>query len=1098
MRSTNLTLPILERGFRKWIASLSHLACISYIDASDRPVDVDAEFLWVGNCHRLGRNFPCGYCERGWLSLPTWVLRRPRKHAEEVSRPLKKPHSNTAVPFTVSTKAPPRVTISSASSSNLSEPSGTGTRLLSRRSETLTVPSGTGLKRHSSETGLRPQRSRGVPSVPLPAPRVYRCQPQISQRRLSRCQGARPQTLHAQVPVWRSARSALGALCRLPFAEVQPSLDGLQIARGVQWELVRGVTSGDWTWDDVGLKIDQLKGNNESVAPAVRSIMLGTTRRASTDHERSLWQELDREAKATVENRSRGLGLMGEFEGVPDYYGGNVQCTLRLLHTADGKEPNVRLEPLQMTVPPSRSVIALRDNKNGDLVKQWARRKFILCGRTYIALPPKSSKVYLIETSENYDRAPQDWCGDRYRISYDEYIQKQPHGSQREAGASFSSLCTGTHVSAAFCEIFDSAEPKFLALTSIVVRCDGWSKDQRPPTETIMTDGCGFLNRAAAAKISAKLKYERLPVAYQVDRLVGLLWSQDALQDRKRLPEEITLSRLLRAHRIFDLLAVSKPSSSVHLSAQSIVILANNGVPAKVFCTLQEQGLRDLITPLMDWSRPSATAYLWNAINEVSSVTRSKLQRLAAGASRALGFEKRGYDTADDSNDIDTQLDQVNMESFLARYRIPLATSLEAYIIPDPSGELEEGQIFYKSSRDPDGPLKEQVVVGRYPMRESSDMQKVTAVDIPALAQYVDVLVIPIHGSRSLASLLAGGDTDGDEAIIIRDPTIVDPFQNQPVVPLSADFLPTNFERQVQTVIDFGKKLETMGVAAAQQAFQEEVLLGLRDDKIGVYSLYHDAATYEWGLDDPRTRRIAHMTTTLLDASKTGLRLKKKVDEADQRVVGRIPRAMCFDPVNGLPRKRPSKLGPFVLDALLAAGTGHGRGVGDTPFAKAIAADLEALRSHVIELRAKYENLNRQLAKSRNEPKAPWESNKTRKKGPAKETDNCMLPHARLPTTHRGPRISPSASWAFALGHKFGFSMAFQDICEIKRRAELKRGPFNKVAVIDDAKTWGGRHEDYSSTWGIKDDFGAVGFIFDDTRNKRHIKGPQPIENCKY
>lgn len=72
-------------------------------------------------------------------------------------------------------------------------------------------------------------------------------------------------------------------------AEVQPSLDGLQIARGVQWELVRGVTSGDWTWDDVGLKIDQLKGNNESVAPAVRSIMLGTVRRSSTDHERSLW-----------------------------------------------------------------------------------------------------------------------------------------------------------------------------------------------------------------------------------------------------------------------------------------------------------------------------------------------------------------------------------------------------------------------------------------------------------------------------------------------------------------------------------------------------------------------------------------------------------------------------------------------------------------------------------------------------------------------------------------------------------------------------------------------------------------------------------------
>jgi RNA-dependent RNA polymerase len=45
---------------------------------------------------------------------------------------------------------------------------------------------------------------------------------------------------------------------------------------------------------------------------------------------------------------------------------------------------------------------------------------------------------------------------------------------------------------------------------------DGWFKAQNPPSETIMTDGCGFLNRAAALKISAKLKYaERIPVAYQ-------------------------------------------------------------------------------------------------------------------------------------------------------------------------------------------------------------------------------------------------------------------------------------------------------------------------------------------------------------------------------------------------------------------------------------------------------------------------------------------------------------------------------------------------------------------------------------------------------
>ncbi|KAF7347182.1 RNA-dependent RNA polymerase [Mycena venus] len=839
------------------------------------------------------------------------------------------------------------------------------------------------------------------------------------------------------------------------------------------------------------------------------------------------------------------------------------------------REPNVRLEPLQMTRSHhlarelgSVSVIALRDDKNGDLVRQWARRKFILCGRTYIALPPKASKVYLIETNEDYGRLVQEWCGDQHRISYDEYIHKN-NPMALNANQPFAKYLTRLN-------LYLSTSIPVLEFTQDNIQfiddeyADGRSKDQRPPTETIMTDGCGFLNRAAALKISAKLKCERPPVAYQ-GRIAGskvtpkgmwVLHPEDEspepriwIRDSQR---KIKLSRLLRAHRIFDLLAVSKPSSSVHLSAQSIVILANNGVPAKTFCALQEQGLQDLITPLMDWDRPCATAYLWNAINDVSNVNRSRLQRLAAGASRALGFEKRRFedvDVAEDPNDIDTDLqelphtgrnslsgepltvpeaamdllqagfDPLNlpvlsfkihnliksaMEAFLTKYRIPLVTSLEAYIIPDPSGELQEGEVFFKSSRDPDGPLQEQVVVGRYPMRESSDMQKVTAVDIPALTKYVDVLVISIHGSRSLASLLAGGGafipfyltppvTDLHEAIIIRDPTIVGPFQNRSFVPPPANFLSDNFERQVQTVTDFGNTLEKMSLAQAQQTFQKEVLVGLRDDKIGVYSLFHDAAVYEWGLDDARTRRIAHMTTTLLDASKTGLRLKKKVEETDQRLIGRIPRAKCFDAKKGQTRTRNPKLGPFVLETLLAAGTStkdrlqakfeksvatHLAGdenppdldiqepyhratlatVGETPFAKAIASDLEALRSHVLQLRAQYDDFGRQFVRTKNDPQPPWEANQSRKRGPAKQTDNCMLPLMRdflqplqgIKYLHLVGNLEEiRASYAFSLGQRFGFSMAFRDICEIKRRAEMQRGPFNKVAVIDDAKNMG-------------------------------------------
>ncbi|KAJ6541596.1 RNA dependent RNA polymerase-domain-containing protein [Mycena capillaripes] len=1101
-------------------------------------------------------------------ATPNKTTSRLLKPPSQPANALQVNQSPSISPGSKPSMAPPRAIPSAGSSGNLFGTSGPKRETplpTAGPSRNPNGASGTKLKRLSSETGLPPAKMRrldtscirrGSSSRNIPVPRVN-----IPAAGVKPVSGGSSSEVFALQFLFHGHHGRdLQPFVISHSAEVQPVLDTLQIARGVQWELVRGIKSGVWTWDDVKLKIDELKGPNALIAPAVRNIMRGAPARSYTSHERSLWEELDREAKATVENKSRGLGLMGDFEGVSDYYGGNVQCTIRLLYTADGEMPNVRLEPLQMTRSHhlarelgSVSVIALRDDKDGTLVKQWALRKFILCGRTYIALPPKSNKVYLIETNEDYARIAQEWCGDQHRISYDDYIRKN-NPMHLNANQPFAKYLTRLNL-----YLSTSIPVLEFHLDNIMYiddkYADGWSKSQRPPTETIMTDGCGFLNRAAALKISARLKYERLPVAYQ-GRIAGSkgLWvihpSDDSPEPRiwiRDSQKKIKLSRVLRAHRIFDLLAVSGPSSSSHLSAQSIVILANNGVPASVFCTLQEQGLKDLITPLMDWKRPHATAYLWNAINDVSNVTRSRLQRLAAGASRALGFEKRAREDADyaeDLGDIDPDLELAHsgrnsysgeplivpdaamdllqagfdpleapflsfkihnlikstMESFLTRYRIPLATSFEAYIIPDPSEQLEEGQVFYKSSRDCDGPLREQVVVGRYPMRESSDMQKVTAVDIPALAGYVDVLVISIRGSRSLASLLAGGDTDGDEAIIIRELAIVEPFQNQPVVPLPDGFLTTNFEQQVQTVTDFGKKLEKMPIAQAQQAFQVEVMAGLEDNRIGVYSLNHDTAVYEWGLNDPKTRRMAHMTATLLDASKTGLRLKKEVEEADQRLFGRIPRAKCFDASKGVTRKRNSKLGPFVLESLLAAGVvtkdqlqatfetsvaSHLKSdessvdpdieepyhrmtrasVGDTPLAIAIASDLKLLRDRIVKLREEYDNLSRQLAQSKSEPQTPWESNQSRKKGPPKQSDNCMLPIMRafrqpfegLQYLHLTNIDEIKASYAFLLvGYKFGFSMAFQDICEIKRRAEMKRGPYNRVAVIDDAKSMGG------------------------------------------
>ncbi|KAJ7292563.1 RNA dependent RNA polymerase-domain-containing protein [Mycena rebaudengoi] len=942
--------------------------------------------------------------------------------------------------------------------------------------------------------------------------------------------------------------------------ELQAKFDQLQIARGVQWEIVRGILSQSWLWEDVNSKIDKLTGSNAQIGPCVRQIMLGDSSAASdmalgsSTADIALWQELDREAKAKVDNKSHGLGLMGPYENVPDYYGGKVQCQMRLVtigEDASGlKKYAPRLEPLEMTRSThlarelgSVSVIALRDDDGGMGIKFLAGHKIIICGRVYLCLLLKDGKAYLIETNGNWRRKPQAWCGDLHRISFDEYIRNNnPMDlNAKQPFAKYSTRFT-LFVSTSIPAVEFSVDSIFFIDDEYA---DGMSKEQNPPTETIMTDGCGFLNRAAAQKICERLKYDRPPVAYQ-GRIAGSkgVWIIDPDDDSsdpriwiRDSQKKINLHSLSRAHRIFDLLAVSRPSSSVSLSKQPIMILAHNGVPFQCFSTLQEQGLKDLITPLMQWHGENATAQLWDAINQVGNVTRCRLQRLAAGASRALGFEKRRFDATDPREDEDLDADfeelaqssrnalngaplSVNesaldllqagfdplklpllsskisyvikntMESFLSKYKIPLVTSLDAYIIPDPSGQLKEGEVFFKSSTDPDGPLQEQVVVGRYPMREPSDMQKVTAVNIPALSKYVDVLIISLRGSRSLASLLSGGDTDGDEAIIIREKSIVESFRNRPFVPPPDDFLATNFQRQMQSVADFGASLQNKPLSQAQLALQEELVAGLADNKVGFYSNYHEVAVYEYGLAHSETRRLAHMVSVLLDAGKTGLRLLDAVGKADRAKFG-APRAQCFDRKSPNTKKRnESALGPFILDQLFKAGDRtkdvlmkqfdivathitmkpipppdsdiiepHRAMAAAVTMAPHLAQEMSHLEEHV---KVAYEKWKALCGKTSKYDPAPEVQKK--RKGPTKQTDNIMLPvmlhYRRLDTvpflTQIGKVDEIKASYAYSLQPNFGFSMAFRDICEIKRRAEIQRGARNKVAFIDEARSMNG------------------------------------------
>lgn len=142
---------------------------------------------------------------------------------------------------------------------------------------------------------------------------------------------------------------------------------------------------------------------------------------------------MDREQAAILENCERGLGLMGEWKGDPNWHGGQIQQLARLVRYQGSYK--VHLEPMEKRRSyrlarflGSRRILQLRVpgelvKKESDALKNYLLQKFILCGRVFVPFCSKDSGVYLVETDENYQRCMVMDFGDQFRRSFSEIIQ---------------------------------------------------------------------------------------------------------------------------------------------------------------------------------------------------------------------------------------------------------------------------------------------------------------------------------------------------------------------------------------------------------------------------------------------------------------------------------------------------------------------------------------------------------------------------------------------------------------------------------------------------------------------------------------------------
>ncbi|KAI5998175.1 RNA dependent RNA polymerase-domain-containing protein [Pisolithus albus] len=619
--------------------------------------------------------------------------------------------------------------------------------------------------------------------------------------------------------------------------------------------------------------------------------------------------------------------------------------------------------------------------QRGDEVRRFFEsHKFILCGRVFLPFHAKEGGVYMVETNNGFGHQCNPHEGDHHRLAFMDFINwHNPFRLNSHQPISKWSARWALGLSTSVPTIlFEDTNIHYIEDEYVTPADWGGGK---APAEKTYTDGCGWINGAALTQIMRRMGYSSRPTAVQ-GRIGGAkgmwvlhpdpmeqvadggckIWIRSS-QSKISLPKPIPDSQ-----RIFELLAPSRVTGPSRLSAQTIVNLIHNGVSGEVIRKLMAHGLQEEVKDLVDWSSPESMLRVWRAVEKAGCVVISRIQRRAAGEVRALGIGKlRQFGKQEQGNEDEgdmrkfagrnpfsgqplglhettlellqagfhplklrqlcSKLEKVLtmlLDGYVHKFHIPVMESAEAYVVPDPYGVLKEDEIHFRSSEpfiDPITGAQKDIIIGpvlvsRNPTRLPSDIQKVTAVSHPALANYFNVIIFPIKGKFTLASYLGGGDT----VMLTWCRELVDNFKNfsrceEPKGIREA------FEREVEHVRDFDRRISNLSLKEAQQALQKVLILGLAETRVGLYSTYHDLAVYKKGYNSKEAIQLAYMFTTCLDSAKTGLRVKEDVFLRDRKTWG--SEQPFYAQAQGDKKKKSNVIQrnpPFILDTLVEYG----------------------------------------------------------------------------------------------------------------------------------------------------------------------------------
>ena len=308
----------------------------------------------------------------------------------------------------------------------------------------------------------------------------------------------------------------------------------------------------------------------------------------------------------------------------------------------------------------------------------------------------------------------------------------------------------------------------------------------------LMTDGCGLVSPQLMQKLHQKYlehpsspehRQGYVPAAAQIriGPYKGMLLTSRLLKgDEIHLRKSQCKYNLIDPDEFQRTVEVKEFSTRVvqpaSLNEQFIVLLSELGVKPMVFFALLKEHLVDI-------ARISEPAV---AKKRISRQTTDEEEFIAL---RMLDAE------LDDEYYLRYLLHKLalrDMKGLRPKLKIRVEKSRYAFMVPDPTGILPPGTIYFNYSCR-DGTYKEAtgtVILARNPCYHPGDIRKVNTFN--GLKKewsdiLKDVIVISTKGSVSVATMLAGGDFDGDKAFLAWDERLVE--QCNPVEPFDYNAL---------------------------------------------------------------------------------------------------------------------------------------------------------------------------------------------------------------------------------------------------------------------------------------------------------------------